>query len=202
MEKVMRAFVINLDDRPDRMVLFNKNEFPFPVERVSAVKRTVGSEGCVLSHFSIMEKQKEFPFVIFEDDCVLLKPWSFIEEAMKQLPPDWDALWLGGTLDAPLTRYSENLFRLRKVYCTHAIIYNSPTMIEYILNNFVTSSGRKIIDVFYYRDVQERFNCFLTYPMTTMQAGGHSDVMGRMQDESDQKWRVNCYNKYTRDILR
>lgn len=198
----MKAFVINLDRRPDRMVSFKENKFPFDVERVSAIEHPNGAYGCTLTHFDIFRKQKEFPFVIFEDDCKLIQSWSLVEWAMGQLPEDWDALWLGGTLDAPLKRYSENLFKARKIYCTQAVMYNSRRIIDFILNNFTESSGRKIIDVFYYRDVQDKFNCFLTYPMTTIQDGGYSDVMNRMQDETDQIWRTKCYNKYTRDILK
>jgi hypothetical protein len=194
----MKAFVINLDNRPDRMGEFNKNVFPFKVERVDAVRCDNGAEGCWKSHFKIFRNNTHYPFAIFEDDCQMIEPWSLVEQAMGQLPEDWDALWLGGTLDAPLKRYSENLFRLKKTYCTQAIIYNSPEMVDYILNNFEMRSGRKIIDVFYYEDVQERFNCFITYPMTTKQAEGFSDVMSRTPDESEHQWRVDCYNKYTK----
>ena len=151
----MKAYVINLDERPDRMVEFNKNIFPFTAERVSAIKTEIGADGCAQTHLKLLGEQTEFPFIILEDDCKMIEPWSLVEKAIKQLPSDWDALWLGATLDAPLERYSENLFKLRKAYCTHAIIYNSPRIVDYILNNFYTSSGRKIIDVFYYRDIQD-----------------------------------------------
>jgi hypothetical protein len=198
----MKAFVTNMDYRPDRMVTFAENNLPFPVERVSGIENGDGALGCSLTHLGILEKQKYFPFVILEDDCKFIQPWSLVETAMSQLPPDWDALWLGGTLDTPLKRYSENLFRARRIYCTQAIIYGSQRIVDFILSNFAHSTGRKIIDVFYYRDVQEKFNCFLTYPMTTIQYGGYSDVMGRMQDELDQAWRVKCFNKYTSEVSR
>ena len=194
----MKAYVMNLDERPDRMIEFNKNEFPFPVERVSAVKTKIGADGCALTHLNTLKGQTEFPFIVFEDDCKMIEPWSLVEKAMTQLPPEWDALWLGATLDTRLVRYSENLFRLRKAYCTHAVIYNTPRMVDYILDNFHTSTGRKVIDVFYYRDIQNIFNCYITYPMTTIQCDGMSDIMDREQDESDQAWRAKCYNKYTR----
>jgi len=198
----MKAYVINLDNRPDRMETFKENIFPFDVERVSAIKMDNGALGCTLTHFEIFKKNTEYPFVIFEDDCQFIEPWSLVEKAMSQLPDNWDALWLGATLDAPLKRYSENLFRLRRAYCTHAIMYNSPKIIEYILNNFLPFDGRKIIDVFYHKDVQENFNCFITYPMTTIQRNSMSDVMKREQDDSDQIWRKKCYYKYTNEIPR
>jgi len=193
----MKSFVINLNHRKDRMEAFSHNKFPFDVERVSAIERDNGAEGCILSHFQILESQKEYPFVIFEDDCQLIEPWSLVEKAMSQLPEDWDALWLGATLDAPLKRYSENLFRLNKGYCTHAIIYNSQRMVDYILNNFASTKGRKIIDVFYYETIQELFNCFITYPMVALQAEGWSDIMKRAPADPEYQWRLDCYNKFT-----
>lgn len=192
----MKAFVVNLDERPDRMVEFNKNEFPFPVERVSAIKTENGAEGCTLTHLKLLGEQHEFPVAIFEDDCVMLKPWSFVEEAMKQLPPDWDALWLGATLDTPLVRYSENLFRLRRAYCTHAIIYNSRELIDFTINNYYIVNRKRIIDMFYYQYVQDKFNCYITYPVTTKQFGGLSNVMGRQWTNQDDEWIQQCYDKF------
>jgi GR25 family glycosyltransferase involved in LPS biosynthesis len=196
----MKAYCINLDRRPERMESFNKNNLPFEIERVSGIDMDMGNIGCTLSHFKLLRTQTEFPFIIFEDDCVFIEPWSLVEKAMRQLPKDWDALWLGATLDTQLKRYSENLFRLNKAYCTHAIIYNSKRMVDYILQNFKGFNGRKIIDVFYYEDVQKRFNCYITYPLTTVQAPGVSDVMKRMPDDSEYQWRIDCYNKFTREV--
>ena len=194
----MKAYVINLDDRPERMISFNRNIFPFEVERVSAIKTDDGAVGCAKTHFGILREQNEFPFVIFEDDCVMVAPWDYVEKAMDQLPSDWDALWLGATLDTPLKRYSDNLFRLKRAYTTHAIIYNTQRMIDYVLTSFDAYKGRKIIDVFYYEDVQEKFNCFITYPMMALQAEGYSDIMQRKPRDDEHQWRLDCYNKFTK----
>jgi len=193
--------VINLDRRPERMISFNQNKFPFNVERFSAVESANGQDGCNESHFAILRQQKEFPFIVFEDDCVMTVSWLEVEVAISQLPFRWDALWLGGTLDAPIKRYSENLFRLKQCYCTHAIIYNSQAIVDYILSEFdafkPTITHKKIIDVFYYEKIQERFNCFITYPMAAVQAEGYSDVMRRTPRLDEYQWRWDCYNKFT-----
>lgn len=198
----MKAYVINLDRRPERMVTFSKNKFPFPIERFSAIETANGVDGCNESHWAILRKQTEFPFIILEDDCVLVEPWDKVEEAMRQLPPDWDALWLGGTLNARITRYSENLFKLKQCYCTHAIIYNSQRMVDFILSEFSsfkpTICDKKTIDVFYYEKVQEKFNCYITYPMMAVQAEGYSDIMKRTPRDAEYQWRWDCYNKFTK----
>ena len=196
MVKDIIAYVINLDHRTDRMESFRKNNFPFEVERVSAIQTDDGAIGCAKTHMSILEKQVDFPFIIFEDDCVMVQTWSLVEDAMNQLPFYWDMLWLGGTLDYPIPRYSKYLYWLKRAYCTHAIVYGSHKVVDYILKNYDYSVP---IDVFYYQKVQPNFNCFITYPMTTMQLSDKSDIMGRDVDESDQIWRRNQYNKFTRE---
>lgn len=191
----MKAFVINLDHRTDRMKSFNKNKFPFEVERVSGLLLENPGIGNTQSQLNIMKEQEEFPFVIFEDDCVMLQPWSVVELAMSQLPPDWDALWLGATLTHYIPRYSPNLFRLKTAYTTHAIIYNSQAMIDYILDYYNKMSIQYVNDVFYYKEIEEKFNCFITYPICATQYGSMSDVFGTFQPQTV---IVESYKKFTR----
>ena len=192
----MKAYVINLDDRPDRMIEFNKNEFPFPVERFSAIKGETGAEGCTKSHLKLLSEQHDFPVAIFEDDCKMIQPWSFIEEAMSQLPDDWSALWLGATLDTPLKIYSPNLYRLKRGYCTHGIIYNSRELIDFTINNYYIVHCKRIIDVFYYQYVQDKFKCFITSPVAATQGCGYSNVMNRDWTSEDDNWIQSCYDKF------
>jgi len=179
-DRDMNAFVINLAERTDRMDLFRENKLPFEVKRFDAIKTDQGWIGCTQSHFSILQIYDELPLLILEDDVLFTEPWSVVEEAMRQLPDDWDALWLGATLCIPQERYSENLFRLIGGVCCHAIIYNSKRMIDYIITNHVeffnTCLGRPTIDVFYCDDVQRKFNCFLTFPYVATQRAGYSDI--------------------------
>jgi glycosyl transferase family 25 len=182
----MKAFVINLAKRPDRMDLFNQNKFPFKVERFDAIETDPGWVGCTQSHFTILQKNKRKPVLIMEDDVLFTEPWSAVKIAMKQLPMNWDALWLGGTLCGTLTPYSDNLFKLFGCLAAHAIIYNSQRMIDYIIQNhvsfFESHPGRKTIDVFYCDEVIRKFNCFITYPFVATQRAGFSDIEKSWQD--------------------
>lgn len=171
----MTGIVLNLDGRPDRLKEFQKQEFPFHITRLSAVRAGCGEDGCTQSHLMALSSICEYPKVVFEDDCVMLEPWSVVEKAMSQLPKDYDALWLGANLQHKLERYSENLFRLKEAYCLHAVIYNSPAMVEYILQNHNTPSGKNL-DIFYHREVFERFKCFITAPMCATQRAGVSNI--------------------------
>lgn len=193
----MKATVINLENRPERMIDFRKNVFPFEVERFNAIKTTPGWFGCTASHLEVIRQQRELPFIIFEDDCVLLQSWNVVELAMSQLPADWDMLWLGATNVREVQRYSNNLFRIKGAYCAHACIFNSQRVVDYILNNqdrfFKGCEGtdhRPVIDVFYVVEIQELFNCFITDPIVATQSVTYSDI----------EMKVNDYEPYITNV--
>jgi hypothetical protein len=171
----MEAYVINLDSRSDRLEKFMKNNFPFHVKRFPAIKASCGEDGCTQSHLEVLRNQKTYPFAVFEDDCQMLVGWEEVEKALRQLPSNWDALWLGGSLRIKPEKYSENLLRFKRAYCLHAVIYNSPEMVKYILENHNTPTGINL-DVFYAKKLQARFNCFMTYPLMATQTFDYSDI--------------------------
>jgi GR25 family glycosyltransferase involved in LPS biosynthesis len=190
----LKAIVINLDERTDRMEQFKKNEFPFEVERFSAFKMESGQDGFTLSTRTLLSQITEFPVLICEDDCVMLENWMVVQRAMAELPDDADALWLGATLTQPLEKYSEYLFRLKRAYTTHAIIYYSKRMVDYILNLNVPSGIN--LDIFYFLHVQKEFNCFITNPICATQSDGYSDVSGQEMKFYD--YIIESYNKFTK----
>lgn len=174
----MKGIVINLDRRSDRWKHFqdvNLSKLPFEIERFSAYDIVPGEDGCTKSHLEVLHRQTEYPFIVFEDDCIMTQEWYVVEECMSQLPPCWDALWLGANLTRPLRRYSKNTFLLYKSYCLHAVIYNSKRMVDFILENHKTPKGKNL-DIFYYNTVQDKFNCFITDPLCATQKEGYSDI--------------------------
>jgi hypothetical protein len=191
----MKAFVINLDSRPDRMESFKKNQFPFEVERFPGVVASCGEDGCTYSHLAILKQQKEFPFVVFEDDCEMLQPWSLVEKAMEQLPENWDGLWIGTNPRRTLHRYSENLFHLRRSYTSHGIIYGSKRMVDYILKNHNTPSGKNL-DIFYCHVLQNMFKCFVVYPLAATQLSDYSDIAH--VDTGNRELLIDTFEKFTR----
>ena len=193
----MKAYVINLDTRPERMESFNKNRFPFPVERFPAIVSPVpghGEYGCALSHLAVLRQATEYPFVVFEDDCVLLEDWQVVKMALKQIPNNWDALWLGANIHKRLQRVSQNLFRLKRAWCLHAVIYNSKEMVNFILQNY-DSTIAKDIDVFYHDYIMEHFSCYITYPIVATQLSDRSDI-SLIQTHNAEEIVAN-YNKST-----
>jgi len=172
---VHKAYVINLEERKDRLETFYKQQFPFSITRFPALKAERGIMGCNVSHKVILQDAKEFPILVFEDDCKIIGDWNNVKEAISQLPSDWDILYLGANLNTPLQKVSANLFRLKKAWTTHAIIYGTQRVADYIIKNMPKDTTP--IDVFYSDDIQENFNCYIVSPLTAIQAAGFSDIV-------------------------
>ena len=124
----MKAYVINLDKRPDRLARISAHleELGIPMERIAAYDGTTldfivsnwrkrgrsteskwrGEFGCYMSHMLALSEamhQKIFPCMILEDDCIL-----------SEVPqPEPGMVYLGGF------ESSKGLFGL------HAVMYNT-----------------------------------------------------------------------------
>jgi GR25 family glycosyltransferase involved in LPS biosynthesis len=186
----MKGYVINLKESTERLAQFRENEFPFEVERFDALTPTsLGIEdtpehrdwACSLSHIAVLKSITEFPTIVLEDDCILLKPWSFIEATMSQLPPVWACVYLGANLQKPLTQYSENFYNLHSGHATHATIYNSKELVDYAIEHYNTKDYR-CFDVLMAYDVQKKFECFAIYPICATQRSCMSDINGKFLD--------------------
>jgi GR25 family glycosyltransferase involved in LPS biosynthesis len=174
----MKAYVINLKRSTERLAQFREQEFPFDVELFEALEGDTNEHrdwACSLSHIEVIKKITEFPTIVFEDDCIMLQPWSFVEEAMKQLPSDWDSLWLGPNLQKPVQQYSENLYRLHSGHASHATIYNSQRMIDACVAMYNTKDFR-CFDAMCAYHIQPKFNCYCIYPIAATQRSCISDI--------------------------
>lgn len=191
---IQEAWVINLDKRKDRLEEFQKQLFPFKVEKFTALIRKTGEMGCKASHLTVLKKEHKFPFIVFEDDCQMIQHWNIVYNALLQLPTDWDMLYLGANLQEPLERYSENLYRLHGAWCAHAIIYNSQKVVDFIIEN---KNIKPALDDLCKTTVGYKFNCFITYPMVAVQQADHSDIVPGFRNY--QNLLFDNYKKYTQE---
>ena len=192
----MKILCINLPERKDRLkhfkFEFDKIGFCSEFIHIEAIKHSIGYVGCTLTYLSIFNQFKnEELLLIFEDDVLFMNNFNenFIK-AYSQLPNNWDILYLGGNPQQPQERYSDNLFKAKNVFTTHAIIYNNQREIfQYILNErrYINK-----VDVFFAKDIQENFNCFLAYPLLATQWENPSDIC----KNSDYSMIEKNYNKY------
>ena len=189
----MKALCINLKDRPDRWVEFTSQQFPFKVERFEAIKEAPGWQGCRKSYLECLKiaSRGTEPTLIMEDDCVILGDWGLVEQAMSELPDDWDVLYLGATLNEPLVKHSEHLYRLTWAWTTHAIIWRGGLAVGHVFNH-EDDIGK--IDVFLSNEIQAKFKCYIIYPLFATQRNGISNIVKGWQDYD--KLIVERYKKY------
>ena len=181
----IKTYCINLDDRPDRWekVQEEVKKVGLTIERFPGIKRARGWEGCMMTHIMLLELCKRMStFMIIEDDILFLKgARKNLSCALEQLPEEWDMLYLGATLNRPLERVSPNLLRIKKGWTTHGIIYNN----QHGVVNFILKEAPNMrIDEFIANVVQEKFNCYMCFPMVATQRPGYSDIVNRHQDYS------------------
>jgi len=189
---------INLDRRPERWEAMKVNFERLGVrsiERLSAIdgESVIVPErlshlrpvdyACTLSHLTAVKKASDTgnpSVLIFEDDC-LFDP-AFEEkfpEYMRQVPEDWDMLFLGGYhFETPLP-VSRNVVRARMTLTTHAYAVR-----QSIYSNFIelNENPPAIVD----RNntiLQKKFNCYCCEPNLVGQLAGYSDLMGKEMPE-------------------
>jgi GR25 family glycosyltransferase involved in LPS biosynthesis len=181
----MISYCINLPERPEKWAAV-QGEFKHlrgNVIKWAATKDVIGFDGCRKSHLGVLDHHvKNYPdslCTVYEDDLIFCvnNPQDAIDKAMADLPKDWDMLYLGATLNQNLEPYGDNLYRLKKAFTTHAMIFNNQNgVIDFILEH--NGGGRKI-DVFYADVIQEQFNCYIAYPMIANQRNGFSDILNK-----------------------
>lgn len=183
--KMLDAYVINLDSRPDRWSQISerfKDCKTLNLIRVPGEVRPLAKLGCWYSHLKVikMAKDKNLPFVlVMEDDCQFqnLSEFEFrlpkIIDWLVSHPNDWTVFNSGPTFveekhvirivdsDIPLVETSWG-------FSAHMIIYNS-SIYDQLLADVDQS---KVIDYF----VACNFKMIVPYPFLSTQAVSYSDI--------------------------
>ena len=171
----MKSYIISLQDRQDR---FDQSyplltERGFDVRRYTAHRLFPGWMGCTASHLGALASIGPAPFAIFEDDLEFIADISIVHSAMQQV--DFDMMFLGCDPQEKMTKVSENALKIGRIHQTHAIIYGSDRVVDFILSK--RNDIRKI-DIFFSEQVIPNFKCYTTYPMVCKQTDGLSDITG------------------------
>jgi hypothetical protein len=130
--------------------------------------------GCLESHLTVIkeesQKNNNAMLLMLEDDAKFMKPLKDIPEP----PPDWDMLYLGGTVRSKISQYNENWYRVT-CFTTHAYIINMNN--KELLNDIMTASDYDMeIDNFYIKKIHSKYNCYMVYPMMILQKDDYSDI--------------------------
>lgn len=173
-----KILVINLDERTDRWKHIKEEfkEWPEPLHRISAVKRTIGWKGCTLSHQKSVQYAKDhhFPWVlILEDDCKLekdaLKRFQELLPILWSRRSDWD-IFIGGfstALNSGRVIQDNPPILEAKGYTTHFCLIHEKTY------NTILQMKLEKIDVFY----TEHMQLWTTIPFLAIQQISHSNII-------------------------
>lgn len=176
----MKTYIINLERRKDRM---QDVQSPFEYEIFKATegsifdfepsKRMRGHLGCWDSHKRLMEKiqgENNGMTLVLEDDFKFVD--FNIDQYLKELPENWDLLYLGGiNQDAP-EPYSEKLDHAKNILQTHAYIVRDK-FVPTLLN--ILSNHRWKVDIVF-SEALKRGNCFICNPPLVIQKESKSDI--------------------------
>ena len=135
------------------------------------------------AHYDTIKKGYEtgHTFCIFEDDVIFDKDFHKVEDAMAQLPPEWDMLYLGCNFvggdnvswQMPI-RESRNLLRLFNGWQSHAIVYSNKAA-KYVLDNFDPETF-PVYDEWLRINMMPSHNVYVMAPMICDQRPGYSDI--------------------------
>jgi GR25 family glycosyltransferase involved in LPS biosynthesis len=190
----MLIYVINLHRRPERLDAMREElkKQGLNAKLFTAIDSKIGWQGCRDSHLAVLDKcQKDPFFIILEDDCTFVEDISYLDECVRQLPKEWDCLYLGGSPRKPQERYSDNLFKANGVYTTHAILWHTRKggAVEYILSH---KDDIEKIDNYFASVIQPLLNCYLSYPLILSQTQTQSDTCRR----SDTSTIIKNFNAF------
>ena len=108
--------------------------------------------------------------LLFEDD-VEIKDFSHFEEAVSQLPSDWELCYLGANLVDHIEKYSDNLYKTFGAWTTHAVLYNNP---KELCKGYTDTSI--MFDDWLKTNIHSRGNTYIIKPMIAWQKPHQSDL--------------------------
>lgn len=185
----MKAYCINLLSRPDRW-FESQAEFKRLGITVEHFAATTGDNKHIAfnhSQYNCIKVGYDSGaecFAVFEDDVCFDAPWSRVEDAMKDLPFGWDAIFLGCNITTDWfekpERVSDRLVRLKDSWQTHSIIWSRKGA-QWILEN-TNPDEFPIFDEKLRGGLMKQGNIYLITPMICFQRQSYSNIWERDTD--------------------
>lgn len=111
--------------------------------------------------------------LFLEDDCVF-KDHGHVDQALKDLPADWDIVYFGCNIqDEKPVKITNNLFKISGAFTTHCIGYNKKC-IPFILEN-QPGFSEQMYDNWL---AGQQLNACVINPMVAWQRPRHSKIWG------------------------
>lgn len=177
--KNVKTVCINLKSRKDKKkyMKIQTRRRKIPLKFYITTKHKDPRRGCLESHLNVIKqalKENIETLLIFEDDVKFKRPLT----PLKNVPEDWDMLYLGGTVHRVINKDNPNWYRVM-TWTTHGYIINltNQKLIDAILD---AENYDKEIDRYYMEKIHKDFNCYMSNPMIAIQKQDYSDIEGRM----------------------
>lgn len=186
-----RRIVLTNDEGEYQLALAEFSRVSLEVDRFNALPDIGPHQSFSKSVRQILIDFYESPadrLLHLEDDCVFLE-LHHLERALRQLPHDWDVVYLGANLicwgsangNDP-KRFSTHLYRVKQAWTTHAIGYNKK-VIPFLLEN---QPGYSEVMFDNWMSTQlEKLNAYVVTPMVAWQRPRWSTIWGRHTDYND-----------------
>ena len=111
--------------------------------------------------------------LFLEDDCVF-KNLTHVDQALKDLPADWDIVYFGCNIqDEKPVKFTDNLYKINGAFTTHCIGYNKKC-ISFILEN-QPGFSEQMYDNWL---SGQPLNMYVINPMVAWQRPRHSKIWG------------------------
>jgi GR25 family glycosyltransferase involved in LPS biosynthesis len=198
-QTIDRVYLVNLRRRTDRLAAFRARQqshgWQLPqVEVWPAVEGDVvgvpgyfreggGAWGCLRSHVGILEKclmEGVNSVLVLEDDAEWMKDtWERLEVFLASVPGDWSQLMLGGQHMQAVTPVVPGVVRCANTQRTHAYALRGAA-IKSLLRAWYTAAVH--LDWVMGGDWQRNWPVYAPEPFIFGQAGGKSDISGRLNN--------------------
>lgn len=188
-----QAFCINLDKRPDRWKLSQKQfkNIGIEVERVAAVDGfqeppasiRPGEVGCLKSHLSVFEMAKERglkSFLMLEDDIEFAEDFNNKFNEIEPQIPSYEMLYFGSNPHSgERIEFSKNLNRITYTFSAHCVIFKESCYDDII--SALRGPMLNAVDVVYGRN-QVVHTAYCVKPALAWQRKDFSDINQEVVD--------------------
>ena len=191
MEAIEHVVYINLDERPDRRALIEKELAVFPpekVQRFKAIKNVKGAIGCTFSHIRVLQmaiEQGWSNYLVVEDDFMWKNTEVSIPTLVRLLQQPHDVILLGGTA----IQYYKDTGRLHSGQTTTAYIVNSRYYATLMANfkeglaGLLRTGSKQLFAIdMYWKRLQPGDLWFVVAPGLCTQRPDRSDIEERLVD--------------------
>jgi len=142
---------------------------------------TSGEAGCLASHRGVIEyaQRSGFTVLVLEDDITLAEHFDIrLGQALKELPNDWELLYLGGNEIVKGEGYSSLLKRVKKMTGGYGVLVH-PRIYDEVL----TLMNGELLADYVYMQFQKRNKSFATWkPLILHKQGRYSEIKRKVVD--------------------